>query len=124
LLGSYLGGKVLAGKKMAKHRCTIPQVGNNLLGALREPDLALLIPHLEEWRAAPGQTIHNPGDVVTHAYFPCGSAVAFFLVMLEDGRTVEAALVGCEGAVGGVVSEGYLPAYTRATSRAFPAHAP
>jgi hypothetical protein len=31
----------------------------------------------------------------------------------EDGRDVETILVGREGAVGGIVSEGYLPAYTR-----------
>ncbi len=32
---------------------------------------------------------------------------------IEDGRDVETILVGREGAVGGIVSEGYLPAYTR-----------
>jgi CRP-like cAMP-binding protein len=99
---------------MATSLGSAPRIGNNLLRALLGPDLALLTPHLEEWRAAPGQTIHNPGDAVTHAYFPCGSGVACFLVMLEDGRTIEAALVGREGAVGGVVSEGHPPAYTRA----------
>ena len=31
----------------------------------------------------------------------------------EDGRDVETILVGREGAVGGIVSQGYLPAYTR-----------
>jgi DNA-binding transcriptional regulator YhcF (GntR family) len=35
------------------------------------------------------------------------------LVSNEDGRDVETILVGREGAVGGIVSEGYLPAYTR-----------
>jgi DNA-binding transcriptional regulator YhcF (GntR family) len=36
-----------------------------------------------------------------------------FVVTNEDGRDVEAILVGREGAVGGIVSQGYLPAYTR-----------
>ena len=35
------------------------------------------------------------------------------MVTNEDGRDVETILVGREGAVGGIVSEGYLPAYTR-----------
>jgi DNA-binding transcriptional regulator YhcF (GntR family) len=33
----------------------------------------------------------------------------------EDGRDVETILVGREGAVGGIVSQGFLPAYTRIT---------
>jgi DNA-binding transcriptional regulator YhcF (GntR family) len=36
-----------------------------------------------------------------------------FVVPNEDGRDVETILVGREGAVGGIVSQGYLPAYTR-----------
>src|SRR5712671_2252282 len=35
------------------------------------------------------------------------------MVSNEDGRDVETILVGREGAVGGIVSQGYLPAYTR-----------
>src|SRR5512135_3597750 len=35
------------------------------------------------------------------------------LISSEDGRDVEATLVGREGAVGGIVSQGYLPAYSR-----------
>jgi len=46
-------------------------------------------------------------------HFPCGSSFVSYLVSIEDGRDVETILVGREGAVGGIVSEGYLPAYTR-----------
>ncbi len=95
----------------------VDTLGNNLLSALRAPDLALLSPHLEEWPATRGQLIHNPGDEVTHAYFPCGPSVACFRVLLDDGRAIEAALVGREGAIGGVVSEGHLPAYARAETQ-------
>ena len=35
------------------------------------------------------------------------------MVPNEDGRDVETILVGREGAVGGIVSQGFLPAYTR-----------
>ncbi len=99
---------------MAKHTCLLQREGNNLLGALRPSDLALLSPSLEEWRAPCRQAIYDPGDEVTHVYFPCGASVACFLVALPEGRHVEAALVGREGAIGGVVSEGKLPAFARA----------
>ena len=45
--------------------------------------------------------------------FPADRVLASYLVPNEDGRDVETILVGREGAVGGIVSEGYLPAYTR-----------
>src|SRR4030081_4103212 len=35
------------------------------------------------------------------------------MVSNEDGREAETILGGREGAVGGIVSQGYLPAYTR-----------
>jgi hypothetical protein len=34
------------------------------------------------------------------------------MVTNEDSRDVETILVGREGAVGGIVSQGYLPAYS------------
>jgi hypothetical protein len=57
--------------------------------------------------------LYNPGDDVETVHFPCGSSLASYLVPNEDGRDVETILVGREGAVGGIVSHGYLPAYTR-----------
>ena len=41
------------------------------------------------------------------------ASLATYMVPNEDGRDVETILIGREGAVGGIVSEGYLPAYTR-----------
>jgi len=46
-------------------------------------------------------------------HFPCGPSLVSYLISSEDGRDVEATLVGREGAVGGIVSQGYLPAYSR-----------
>lgn len=37
-----------------------------------------------------------------------------YFVVLSDGRAVETALIGPEGAVGGIVSQGRLPAFARA----------
>jgi CRP-like cAMP-binding protein len=88
--------------------------GNNLLRALRPADLALLQPLMEEWHGETGAVLFNPGETVKHVYFPCGPSMISFLVVLENGQSVETALVGREGAVGGIVSQGRLPAYARA----------
>jgi DNA-binding transcriptional regulator YhcF (GntR family) len=86
---------------------------NNLLRRLNAADFGLLAPHLAHEQAQPGDLLYNPGDDVEIAHFPCGPTLASYLVPNEDGRDVEAILVGREGAVGGIVSQGYLPAYTR-----------
>jgi Crp-like helix-turn-helix domain len=36
-----------------------------------------------------------------------------FVIDMEDGKAIETTLVGREGAVGGIVSQGRLPAYSR-----------
>jgi hypothetical protein len=86
---------------------------NNLLRRLSPADFALLAPHVMLESAAANELLYNPGDDVQVVHFPCGPSLATFLVPNEDGRDVETILVGREGAVGGIVSEGYLPAYTR-----------
>ena len=64
-------------------------------------------------RTGPNDLLYNPGDDVETVHFPCGPSLVSYLVANEDGRDVETILVGREGAVGGIVSQGYLPAYTR-----------
>src|SRR5271156_2553445 len=88
---------------------------NNLLGRLSEPDFALIAPHLAAETADSNDLLYNPGDDVNTVHFPCDASLASYLVSNEDGRDVETILVGREGAVGGIVSLGYLPAYTRIT---------
>jgi hypothetical protein len=90
------------------------QSGNNLLRALRPADAAILNPLLEPWIGGNGEIIHEPGDPVRCVYFPCGPSMISYLVVLQDGSAVETALIGREGAVGGIVSQGRLPAYARA----------
>jgi hypothetical protein len=86
---------------------------NNLLRRLSASDFALIAPHLVHEEARAGDLLYNPGDDVEIVHFPCGPSLASFMVPNEDGRDVETILVGREGAVGGIVSQGYLPAYTR-----------
>ena len=90
------------------------QSGNNLLRALRPSDAAMLDHYLEPWIGVRGQVVYEPGDSVRTVYFPCGPSLISYLVVLRDGTAVEAALIGREGAVGGIVSKGRLPAFARA----------
>jgi hypothetical protein len=86
---------------------------NNLLRKLKDPDFALIAPHLAETDGGANDVLYNPGDNVDVVHFPCGPSMVSYLISGEDGRDVEAILVGREGAVGGIVSFGHLPAYSR-----------
>src|SRR5258708_22079667 len=86
---------------------------NNLLRRLSTSDFALIAPHLAQQEVQPHDLLYNPGDNVEIVHFPCGPSLASYLVPNEDGRDVETILVGREGAVGRIVSERCLPAYTR-----------
>ena len=86
---------------------------NNLLRRLNDADFALIEPHLVPADAASNDLLYSPGDPVETVHFPCGPSLVSYMVTNEDGRDVETILIGREGAVGGIVSQGYLPAYTR-----------
>src|SRR6201991_1080091 len=86
---------------------------NNLLRPLNRTGFALPEPHLTKHQARAGDLFYSPGDDVETVHFPCGPSLVSYVVPHEDGRDVETILVGREGAVGGIVSHGYLPAYTR-----------
>lgn len=86
---------------------------NNLLRRLNDADFALIGPHLVNEDAGPNDLLYSPGDNVEIVHFPCGPSLVSYMVANEDGRDVETILVGREGAVGGIVSQGFLPAYTR-----------
>ena len=86
---------------------------NNLLRRLNAGDFELIAPHLAQEEVRSSALLYNPGDDVDTVHFPCGASLVSYLVANEDGRDVETILVGREGAVGGIVSLGYLPAYTR-----------
>ena len=90
-----------------------PRPQNNLLRLLSEPDYALLSPHIEIEALAPNEILYNAGDDVDTVHFPCEGSAICFVLTIEDGREVELVLIGREGAAGGIVSEGRLPAFSR-----------
>lgn len=61
-----------------------------------------------------GDTVLRRGVDVDTSIFPFGSTMISMVVDLIDGRSIEVASVGKEGAVGGIVSCGHSPAFTRA----------
>src|SRR5438045_7020376 len=62
-----------------------------------------------------GDVVLNRGDEVQAALFPLDPTLISQVVELSDGRSVEAALIGLRGAVGGIISCGQAPAFARAT---------
>lgn len=94
---------------------SVGQDGSDLLGALRPEDRDLLAPFLVDVEFSAGHVLYRPGDTVKHCYFPRGGAICSYFVELDAGDLVETLLVGREGALGGVVSHGSLPAFARAS---------
>lgn len=90
---------------------------NGLLRHLEDDDYELLSPALSISESAQGETLYHPGDAVEAVYFPCGPTLISLAVATED-RDVDTVLVGREGAVGGVISGGFLPAYSSIVVRA------
>ncbi|MGU3539614.1 Crp/Fnr family transcriptional regulator [Methylobacterium sp. A54F] len=88
--------------------------GNLLLKALSGADQALLAPHLELAEFRKGETLFQAGSDVAYISFPCAQTVVTLVIAMQDGRSAETATIGHEGAVGGVVSNGCLPASTHA----------
>lgn len=88
---------------------------NQILRLLPRSAQESLLPVLERVELTRDHSLFEPGDDVTHAYFPAGSTVVALVLPMRDGRTVEAATIGREGAVGGVVSLGLNPAFARAS---------
>jgi Crp-like helix-turn-helix domain len=50
-------------------------------------------------------------------HFPCGTSAAAFVVAIDDGREFDAVLIGREGAAGGIINHGVLPAFSRIAVR-------
>jgi CRP-like cAMP-binding protein len=87
---------------------------NCLLSSLRPEDRALLAPYLTELGLDRGATLFEAGDDVVATHFPCGGTTVSLVVALPEGSLAETATVGREGAIGGIVSMGYKPAFARA----------
>ena len=90
---------------------------NELLQRLSPRDFALISPYLDQFDASTDRVLYNPGDSVESVHFPCGTSAAAFVIAIEDGREFDALLIGREGAAGGIINHGALPAFSRIAVR-------
>ena len=95
----------------------IEMLENELLGKLSEADRHRLAAHMMVFELDQNAVLQSAGEAVLDTWFPCGSSLASFQLWTEDGTAVEVALIGREGAIGGIVSNGSLPAYANAVVR-------
>jgi len=72
---------------------------NKILSALPRAQYNLLVPHLATVSLLSGTVLFEPGDEVDHVYFP-HSGMLSLLAVMRDGKGIETATVGREGAVG------------------------
>jgi hypothetical protein len=66
---------------------------NRLLAAVPAIDRAMLEPHAEFVELARGQVLFQPEQDVVITHFPLTGSMAALVVVLEDGRTAEAASI-------------------------------
>lgn len=88
--------------------------GNRLLSTFSREARALIEPFGEMIELSSGDIVLTRGDQVQASLFPIGPTMISMTVELKGGRTAEVASVGREGAVGGIVSCGHAPAFSRA----------
>lgn len=75
------------------------EAGNRLLAVLPESDYLRLLPELKPVRLESQEVLYEEGEPLDYVYFPVNAVVSLMSV-LEDGATVEVAMVGRRGLVG------------------------
>jgi CRP-like cAMP-binding protein len=94
----------------AKNVGTIMQ--NKLLAALPRDDFETLLPNFTTETMAQGAVLAQPGDEYDQIYFPLSGMISI-LAVLQDGKAIETATVGCEGVVGAMAGFGLYPSLVR-----------
>ena len=88
--------------------------GNRLLATLSPADRAILEGSAEVVDLQRDTVLFDAGGDVGASYFPAAGAMISLVLFMRDGRSVEVATIGKEGAAGGIVSCGSTPAFARA----------
>jgi len=88
--------------------------GNHLLSTFSPEARQLIEPFGTMVELNTGETALTRGEQVTASLFPIGPTLISLEIALSGGRTVEAVMIGLRGAVGGIVSCGQAPAFSRA----------
>jgi CRP-like cAMP-binding protein len=77
----------------------VKQTENEILKGLTPAILKELSPLLEEVTLKTGDYLYQPEEVINYLYFPETAIVSDFQI-LEDGKTLEVAMIGREGVAG------------------------
>jgi CRP-like cAMP-binding protein len=88
--------------------------GSHLLNAVQKADRLSLAPYLHELSLPGDHVLYEPSDKARHVYFPRYQSLVSQIVLMPNGTAIEAAMIGNEGMIEGIVSRGNLPAYARA----------
>jgi CRP-like cAMP-binding protein len=72
---------------------------NQLLAALPHDQWQRWLTHLEHVDMPLGQVLYEPGDTLSHVYFPT-TAIVSLLYVMKNGESAEIAVVGNDGVVG------------------------
>lgn len=89
--------------------------GNRLLSTFDREARALIESGATIVQLAIGEAVLQRGELVSSTLFPTGPSMIALVVELSGRRSIEVASIGREGAVGGIVSCGHAPAFSRAT---------
>src|ERR1019366_6376170 len=81
------------------------QVSNKILLSISDSDYRLLRPHREYVSLPNHLVLHEAGEKLEFAYFPNRGLISLVVVM-KDGKTAEAGIVGNEGFSGTVAAAG------------------
>lgn len=87
-----------------------PLFHNQLLAMLPAAELARLEPCLEAVELEAGELLHAPDEEHSGVWFPAGAVISLGM-LLDDGATIEVAMVGSEGLLGAsrVLGGGGMP---------------
>jgi CRP-like cAMP-binding protein len=90
-----------------------PKIGNRVLAALPADVWQEFKPHIKLIDLAPGQVLCPPGKPQTDTFFPLTGTIVAVLVVLRDGKAVEATMIGREGVIGGIVTGPQHPSFAK-----------
>jgi CRP-like cAMP-binding protein len=86
---------------------------NLFLAALVKEDWEFFRSHLTPIELTQGQVLFDQGEDVVRTHFPSIGTIVSLVMPLKTGAAIEVAMIGYEGAAGGIVSAGNKPASAR-----------
>jgi CRP-like cAMP-binding protein len=94
------------------HAPSTNSLDNKLLAALPRKEFDALKSHLTVISLVQGDVVYEAGAEVDYVYFP-HSGMFSLLAVMRDGKAIETATVGREGAVGGMAGLGLYQSHVR-----------